>query len=167
MSDSAAAPTPPPEDRKGAAGRVTPSQIKFKNKSLGIVTDESLAAIARSNVPPTLFQQGGHLVRIRRSEDEVFVEPLTIDTLRYHLGRGADFVRHYSGGQNARGEKTVTEPPPLDYVRDLLAAPEWDEGVFPASGGWSAARTSPPAASWSRRRGITRAAACGSTRPPI
>lgn len=106
------------------------TEIEYRNKSLGIVTKESLAAIARSNSPPHLFQQDGFLVRVRQADGDVFPERLTIDTLRYHLGRCADFVLIFSKRQN-NGKGKIIKLPPIDFVRDLLAAPSWDEAVFP------------------------------------
>lgn len=121
-----------PDDRSPKTPKADPGkQIRFKNKPLGVVTQESLDAIAAANDPPTLFQQNGVLVRVRRFDDHVFPEPLTLDSLRHHLGRSANFVRIYFGrGQDAE-ERVHIEPPPLDFVRDLLASPDWDERAFP------------------------------------
>ncbi len=105
--------------------------IVFKNKPLGAVTQESLDAIAQANRPPTLFQQNGTLVRIRPYDDGVFPEPLSLDAMRHHLGRSANFVRKYAARSAGGDDKVVIDIPPIEFVRDLMACPDWDEGVFP------------------------------------
>ena len=123
---------PVPDDHSHKSRKDEPAkEIRFKNKPLGVVTQESLDAIAAANNPPTLFQQNGNLVRVRRFDEEVIPEQLTIDSLRYHLGRSANFVRIYFGrGQDSK-ERVVIDLPPQEFIRDVLACPDWDERVFP------------------------------------
>lgn len=123
---------PSPDDRSRNSTNDEPAkEIRFKNKPLGAVTRESLDAIAAANNPPTLFQQNGVLVRVRRFDEEVMPEPLTIDSLRHHLGRSANFVRIYFGRGQDSVERVVIDLPPQDFVRDLLACPGWEDRVFP------------------------------------
>ncbi len=123
---------PVPDDHSRKSRKDEPAkQIRFKNKPLGAVTEESLDAIAVANNPPILFQQNGFLVRVRQFDEEVMPEPLTIDSLRHHLGRSANFVRVYFGrGQDSK-ERVVIDLPPQEFIRDVLACPGWEERVFP------------------------------------
>lgn len=95
-------------------------QIKWNDKPFYKVRPEILKAIQSANSPPILFQRGGRLVRIRQTEAVPRIEELTIDSLRHHVDACAEFLRGKRAG-----------PPPLDFIRDLLAMAEWPQDVFP------------------------------------
>ena len=85
------------------------------NLDLPAITAAALAALERSNDPPTLFRFGGMPVRLERDEfDAPVVRPLTEDRLRHALARAGNwFVSRSKGPQAAL--------PPVHVVRDCLA----------------------------------------------
>jgi hypothetical protein len=93
---------------------------------------DCLTVAQEANSPPTIFQQGNMLVRIRSDGDDVYLEPVVIDSLRGFLERAATFGKTYfKDGE----QKTSYWPLPLDFVRDILALPGWPKEVFPPING--------------------------------
>jgi hypothetical protein len=106
----------------------TDQQLVWNDRSLKEVRNETLAILAKANQPPTLFQQNGRLVRVRRIDERVEIERLSYDALRQKLDSSATFTNKYF-----RDGKPSTRkgPPPYDFVKDILAMPGWQEDVFP------------------------------------
>lgn len=98
--------------------------VEWSNRPMHQVRDEIFSAI-RGDGTPEIFQQGARLVRVRPDEDRVFAETLTIDGLRHHLDKSAYFISGSSEKYKRIG------PPPIDFVRDILAMPSWPKDVFP------------------------------------
>ena len=105
-------------------------EIVCNDRGLDEVTDDALAAIELANQPPTLFQRGTALARIRVdvATGSPVVEPMGADAVRGHLARVATW-------EVARPSKVGTSltvvSPPLDVVRDLMALPGWPEAAIP------------------------------------
>jgi hypothetical protein len=101
--------------------------IQGNKRQLRDVTAEALAALRAGNDPPTLFQRGGVLTRVRVRPDNgaPFLEPLVEAALRGVLARVANWqqVRHTKNGPVAEDDA-----PPLDVVKDLAHLPSW-EGI--------------------------------------
>ena len=95
-------------------------RIPFENRSLRMVAEDVLDAIKRGNLPPEVFQFDHQLVRIQRNPDGVQLAALTIDGFRHHLDRFATFVRERC---IKRKRISVPCPPPMDFVRDVMAMP--------------------------------------------
>jgi hypothetical protein len=102
---------------------VLPS-IQGNQRQLRCVTDDALAALLASNTPPSVFQRGGALtrLRIRIETGAPYLEPLTNHALRGVLSRVANWkmIRTFQG--------TLTEEedaPPLEVVYDLATLPGW------------------------------------------
>jgi hypothetical protein len=96
---------------------------------LRTLTDQALDALRQANSPPTLFQYGGNLARLRTRNNQTENDILGLDGLRGHLARGANCVNKYV---RKKGEVTFWPiSPPLDVVRDLLSLPTWPTEVFP------------------------------------
>jgi putative DNA primase/helicase len=102
--------------------------IQANRRQLHDVTAEALQALKARNDPPTVFQRGQLLTRVRvRPEDgSVFLDPLSEQALRGVLARCARWVAL----NKARSGDLVPEDvfPPLDVVKDLAGLPAW-EGV--------------------------------------
>jgi hypothetical protein len=109
---------------KAGSGR---PRIQANRRQLRDVSSDAHVAVLTANAPPTLFQRGGLLTRLRRRAEggAPYLEPVTDWALRGHLARVADWfkVRDAEGG-------TVEEDdaPPLEVVKDLAHLPWW-EGV--------------------------------------
>jgi putative DNA primase/helicase len=79
-----------------------------------------MSAIRLANTPPTLFQRGGVLTRIRTDEhDAPWLEPLDQAALRGHLARVADWVRQTTNG-------VMPTPPPMPLVAAIQSLGEWE-----------------------------------------
>lgn len=93
--------------------------IRTSGRSLDSISADALAALERSNDPPSLFVRGGALVRRRADErDRPFVEQVSEPALRGRLARVADFCA-------AKHDGAQLVSPPLDAVLDILAVGEW------------------------------------------
>ncbi len=98
--------------------------IQTNSRYLRQVTADALAALYRSNQPPSLFIRSGELVRVKWDEHHhPKIEPVTDIALRGRLDRVANFVvqRTY--------KKTLYEEPhipPVEVVKDILAMEKWD-----------------------------------------
>ena len=93
--------------------------IVVTNRELRDLTEDALEAVRRANEPPTLFQRGGALTRLRHSEHDVpFLEVLSESAVRGLMARTADWRRSTKRG-------LVPVAPPIPVVKDVLALPEW------------------------------------------
>ncbi|MHB8513732.1 MAG: bifunctional DNA primase/polymerase [Actinomycetota bacterium] len=80
--------------------------------------DEALAAFHVLNDPPSVFERGGALVRLRTNElGRPVIQAMTKDMVRYELGQAADFVQKV-------GKKEVPVDPPMPVVSTILAHPQ-------------------------------------------
>ncbi len=105
-------------------------EIQCNNRSLRTVRADILVAVRKGNTLPTLFQFAGKLVRVHQGDYGSYLEPLTLDALQHHLDCWASFgVRRK--GANGTSDFSAC-PPPLEFVRNIMAMPEWDEKAFPA-----------------------------------
>jgi hypothetical protein len=87
------------------------------DRPLREITGDALTALMTANNPPTIFQRGTTLTRLRLDERGApFIETMSDAALRGRLARVADW-------QKADPPEEV--PPPMDAVRDLYALPEW------------------------------------------
>jgi hypothetical protein len=125
---------PPP--RKGAsAGGAGPSDHKPRvyctDAELCTATAETLAALARINDPPSVFDLGGALGRVRSTTEDppqAVAEPLGIDALRSLASEAAVFVEVR---QAKRGCVEEAVFPPLAIPRSIAAMAAWPEDVAP------------------------------------
>src|SRR5262249_18042794 len=99
--------------------------IQGNNRQLRDISTDALGALRACNNPPTLFQRGGVLTRLRLGEDNTapVLEPLTDHALRGVLARVADWIKVR---ETMRGTEVEETPPPLDVVKDLATLPRWD-----------------------------------------
>ncbi|MGH7226368.1 MAG: hypothetical protein ACRELF_24395, partial [Gemmataceae bacterium] len=111
----------PPGVVVGSAGFPT---IPGNLRQLREVTDDTLAALLMRNDPPTLFQRGGVLTRLRICQDNVapLLEPLTDSALRGVLARVANWLKARS---TKEGTVLEDDAPPLEVVKDLATLPDW------------------------------------------
>jgi hypothetical protein len=108
-----------PERPEAEPGPLLPI-IVTSNRPLRDVSRDALAALVVANDPPTIFQRGGALVRVRRDErGQPLIEPLGEAALRGRLARAANFLRVGADGSPRH------VAPPLDVVRDLASIPGW------------------------------------------
>jgi hypothetical protein len=113
----------PPRAEGGRAGLPT---IQGNQRQLREVTDEALSALLARNDPPTLFQRGGVLTRLRVCSDNAapLLEPLTDAALRGVLARVANWLKARSIKE---GTVLEDDAPPLEVVKDLATLPEWQD----------------------------------------
>jgi hypothetical protein len=120
--------TPPTKDNDGPKPRAC---IKLcgdliKNE------DEVLTALYAYNNPPTIYQRGGSLCRIKQiSEDRFKIEDLTDYALRNDISRAATFQRYKPKKEKEGEEKKTTWQvvpcePPINLVRGIMALDAWD-----------------------------------------
>ncbi len=99
-------------------------RIQGNKRQLREVTHDALQALIAANDPPTVFQRGNLLTRLRvRPETGApYLEPLTAHGLRGHLARAADWLVARS-----IQEELVLEDgaPPMEVVHDLFSMPDW------------------------------------------
>lgn len=89
--------------------------IAVNNRHLREIEDDAVAALLARNVPPTLFEYGGVLTRVRSHPNGVLQpEPLSVAALRSILDRAANFVIASEG-------ETSPARPPRDVVEGILA----------------------------------------------
>ena len=101
-------------------------KIRCNSRSLRTVRAEILQAVRKGNNPPTLFQFGGKLVRVNQGPYGSYLEPLSLDALQHHLDCWAAF-----GVERKGSEDFDACPPPLEFVRNIMAMPGWDQEAFP------------------------------------
>jgi len=94
------------------------STIITTGRPLRSVTADGLLALVTANDPPSIFQRGRQLVRIRMDGGTPFIEPLTEAALCGILDRTAKFMRIAPNG-------LIPVAPPVRVVRDLAALPAW------------------------------------------
>lgn len=112
----------------GASARQLPAIYLNEDTRLRHLTSEALEALRlASQAEAHIFQRNGALVRVLHGvrPATVIIEPLDVDRLRHELERLADFYK--PDGVNSRTREQVYRPapPPLDLVRDVLAAGSW------------------------------------------
>jgi hypothetical protein len=85
-----------------------------------------MQAVVARNTPPTVFQRGGLLTRLRVRPDSgaPFLEPLGEAALRGVLARVATWVKVE---RTKGGDADVSAPPPRDVVNDLASLPDWEQ----------------------------------------
>jgi hypothetical protein len=98
--------------------------IRGNKRQLRHATDDALDALLALNDPPSVFQRGNVLARLRTDSIQgPYLEALTEHAMRGRLARVANWVvtRELKDG-------TVEEdaPPPMDVVKDLVSLPSWD-----------------------------------------
>lgn len=102
--------------RRGKRAPDARPRLDAEDHDLARISERTWEVVQAANEPPFLFRVGGVPSRIEMSRGApALVRPLTLDRLRYHLGRIADWRRD-------RGEQPAF--PPEIVVRDLLAHPD-------------------------------------------
>lgn len=112
---------PPLDTEDRSSGLPT---IQGNQRQLRDVTDDALTALLARNDPPTLFQRGGVLTRLRLGADHAvpLLEPLTDSALRGVLARAANWLKARSTKQ---GIVLEDDAPPLEVVKDVATLPDW------------------------------------------
>jgi hypothetical protein len=95
--------------------------IQANQRQLPAITADALGALLAANDPPTLFQRGNALTRLRAKSgtNAPFLETLDADAVRGLMARAAWWG-------TGKGKDMVDCPPPMDVVKDLMALPGWD-----------------------------------------
>jgi hypothetical protein len=88
--------------------------ISISSRHMHEITNDALAALERANDPPSFYNRGGPLVRLRHEDGRTWSEVLHPDALRGELDRAAWFVKK-------EGVFLTPARPPADVVRDILA----------------------------------------------
>jgi hypothetical protein len=121
-------PADPALSRAGLGGwagdQPEPAVIQSNLRQLRDVTADAMEAILAKNDPPTMFQRGSSLVRLRSDESSgaVEIENLTEAALRGVLARVADWVE---AKVTKAGVVYDANAPPLEVVKDLASLPAW------------------------------------------
>ncbi len=99
--------------------------VRVYDGDLDKLSDQSWAALAIGNDPPTVFRRSNRPVRIERIDDSdtVIIQDLNDVRLRYHLSAA---IRFYQWRQDRVTKQTVQAPAKvsLDVVRNMLAYEE-------------------------------------------
>ncbi|MCY4107511.1 MAG: hypothetical protein OXG11_00595, partial [Chloroflexi bacterium] len=91
-------------------------EIVVSGRHLREIVSDSWQALRLADGPPSLFEYGGTLVEVRRSDSSIKIEPLSAAALKGRLDRSANFMK------SSKGEKAlVPARPPSDVVEDMLA----------------------------------------------
>ncbi len=102
--------------RRGKRSSDALPPIDADDLDLARISERTWTVLQAANEPPYLFRVGGVPSRLEMNGGApAVVRPLTLDRLRYHLARVAEW-RH------DRGERPAL--PPLHVVRDMLAHPD-------------------------------------------
>jgi hypothetical protein len=105
----------------GISGGDLPT-IVVTNREFRDVVSDALRALVAANDPPTLFQRGGQLTRVKFDERQTpSLETLFPASLRCTLARVANWRRITQEGRH------VPTPPPNDIVADILALNVWEK----------------------------------------
>lgn len=112
----------PPSGAEASPSRLP--TIQGNQRQLRDITDEAVLALLARNDPPTLFQRGGILTRVRICEDNAapLLQPLTDAALRGVLARVANWLKARS---TKEGTVLEEDTPPLEVVKDLANLPDW------------------------------------------
>ncbi len=111
----------PPETPATPDGLPT---IQHNKRQLRDVTEDALAALIRANEPPTIFERGRLLTRLRvKYGDSPVLEPLSSAALRGVLARVADWVTRKEAKS---GPVEEDDAPPMEVVSDLDSLDRWD-----------------------------------------
>jgi DNA primase len=99
--------------------------IQGNKRQLRDVTAQAHEAILARNEPPTIFQRGGLLTRLRVRADggAPYLEPLCDAALRGVLARFADWTKV---SDTKHGQVVEEDAPPVEVVKDLANLPDWD-----------------------------------------
>ena len=90
--------------------------IIVSGRHLRDIVRDCWSALTVGDSPPTLFNYGGSLAEVRKSDGMIKVEPLSADALTGRLDRVANFMKW------ARDRKRLSPArPPIDVVKDMLA----------------------------------------------
>lgn len=97
-------------------------QIDASVHDLKLTSEYAWMAIMLANNPPELFQYGAIIARLIRDANGLpTLQELTIDRLRFHLARVAEWFTYK---KDPSGPIRQPAKPPLDVVRDMLADPK-------------------------------------------
>jgi hypothetical protein len=109
----------------GGAGQGGKPWIQANKRQLPDVTADTLRALIAANDPPTLFQRGNVLTRLRAKSDTgaPYLETLDDSAVRGLMARSARWKKLVTG---KHGDDEEECPPPIDAVKDLMALPGWD-----------------------------------------
>lgn len=103
------------------------AQIKINNRPPMEVSTQSLDALQKQNMPPTIFVRAGNLVRLRQDENHnPVIDLVNDDILRYELNKAAEFYI-------LRDDRKIPKPPHWTVIKDILAEGQW-EGIPALSG---------------------------------
>jgi hypothetical protein len=121
VAAAAAGPGPAGGGKKDAPPASGTPIIQANRRQLPAITADALRALLAANDPPSLFQRGDVLTRLRAKSDTgaPCLETLDADAVRGLMARAAWWGK---GG----GKDMVDCPPPMDVVKDLMALPGWD-----------------------------------------
>jgi hypothetical protein len=92
-------------------------RIEVNGRQMRDIVADAWRVLHRANTGPSVFQRGGGLVRLRRTEGDPHVESMSEDVVYGHLLRIADWVR-------ATEEAKLDATPPRDVPSDMLAYPD-------------------------------------------
>jgi hypothetical protein len=100
--------------------------IDTDNEDLAVVTAQAWSALEKANDPPVLFRHGTQPSRIEPDDEGTpMVRPLTLDRMRHHLARAAEWQKTIRSRRRSAAETTlVAAAPPIPVVRDVLATPD-------------------------------------------
>lgn len=116
-----------------AAETPTRPEVIISGRHLRELTADTVNVLAEANTPPVILQRSGQLVRMRVHEDgRPVLEAHTEHTLRERAAKIADWlklIKEASKGEDEPTFRRVPSGPPLEVIRNLMAAPEW---LFPA-----------------------------------
>ncbi len=94
-------------------------EITISNRTLRDKTSDTLEAINKANIPPSIFERSGTIVRIATDEKTTpYIEVMGESAVRGFVERAANFVRI-----NDKGDTSPLSAPPLEVVRDLMTLP--------------------------------------------
>lgn len=94
-------------------------RIVANNRQLHEITNDAIAALIESNIPPTTFVRGGELVRVVIDERGIpKIQATSPASVRGIVARSASWVRVTKDG-------TTEIAPPKEVVEDLMALGEW------------------------------------------
>jgi hypothetical protein len=114
----------PQQDRPGEKPPLP--EILGNRRQLPDVTTDALSALRMANDPPTLFQRGNVLTRLRTKSDTgaPYLETLDDSALRGVMARAALWKRRV---RTSDGDEEESAPPPMEVVRDLMSPPGWED----------------------------------------
>jgi hypothetical protein len=98
--------------------------------SLSYLTDLSYTGLTEQNRPPTVFQRGGSLVRIKYSPEKVYIENYDKDSFKNKIDTVCNFyTRSFIEDEETGEREEILTPkfPPNDVVSGILKKQNFDE----------------------------------------